>query len=92
MNLPPYLVTACEEIDATVLSGDLFFNDQARSEFKDYLERWGRAIAEREAQRAEETRLREFLTDWVNDLAEIDRPTEAEKFLQEQLNDKLESL
>lgn len=41
-----------EEIDAAVFSGDLLFTDL--EEFKQYVERWSRAITEHEEIEAEE--------------------------------------
>ena len=43
-----WLKNACEEIDAEVFSGDMLLDDEDRNEFKEYLERWKRAIFEYE--------------------------------------------
>ena len=43
---------ACESVDASVFSGDLLYTGLA--EFKEYLGRWNRAVAEHERIEAEE--------------------------------------
>lgn len=43
-----YLEKACEEIDASVFSSDMLFDDARRAMLKNYLGRWTRAIAEHE--------------------------------------------
>lgn len=35
-----------DEIDAFVYTGDGLFNDETRMEFKNYLQRWERGVAE----------------------------------------------
>ena len=40
---------ACENIDATVFSGDEFYDKTAREAFKKYLQRWDREIRTIEA-------------------------------------------
>lgn len=44
-----FLEDACEEVDACVFSGDSLFDPDNRAEFRKYLERWLRAINERES-------------------------------------------
>lgn len=44
----PAGVAACEEIDASVFSGDLLWDVARRDSLKGYAERWLRAIAEQE--------------------------------------------
>lgn len=56
MSMRKYLEDNCEGIDAAVFSGDVLYNDVERAELKVYVERWARAIAEREqAESAEHT-------------------------------------
>lgn len=43
-----YLENACEEIDASVFTGDVLFDDVDRMELRRYVERWLRAIDEHE--------------------------------------------
>ena len=43
-----YLINACDEIDASVFSGDVLWNEEERAELKQYIERWDRAIKEHE--------------------------------------------
>jgi len=44
---------ACESVDASVFSGDLLYTSLA--EFKEYLGRWNRAVAEYERLEVEES-------------------------------------
>ena len=44
----PYLNRACEEIDASVFSGDILLSESNRHELREYAERWIRAIEEQE--------------------------------------------
>lgn len=44
-----HLERSCEEIDASVFSSDLLWNDERRAMLKVYVDRWHRAIAEQEA-------------------------------------------
>lgn len=48
MSLRSYLDNACEEIDASIFSGDVLYVKSERAELKRYVERWARAIAESE--------------------------------------------
>lgn len=42
------LMNVCDEIDASVFSGELLFIDEERLYLKEYLERWQRAITDHE--------------------------------------------
>lgn len=45
----------CENIDASVFSGALLFDDQQREMLREYAERWLRAIAEHEVADAKDS-------------------------------------
>ena len=53
-STPQYLFDACENIDAGVFSGDLLYQPDQLAHLKQYVGRWQRAIAEREANQTEE--------------------------------------
>lgn len=53
-NLRPYLHKACEEVDASIFSGDVLYSDAERKDLREYVERWLRAINEHEATEAKE--------------------------------------
>lgn len=42
----PHFEKACEEIDASVFSSDMLFDDDARTALHHYIKRWLRAIYE----------------------------------------------
>lgn len=44
-----YLKEACESLDASVFSGEVFYDNESRNELKEYIARWQRAIASQEA-------------------------------------------
>lgn len=44
-----HLERACEQIDASVFSSDMLFDDERRAMLKEYLQRWTRAVDEHEA-------------------------------------------
>lgn len=39
-----YLEKACEEIDASIFSGDVLFDDKDRKQLKEYMKRWIKEI------------------------------------------------
>lgn len=39
-----YIEKACEEIDAAMLSGDAFIEEDARKSLQDYIDRWTREM------------------------------------------------
>ena len=41
-----YTVNACEEIDASIFSGDEFIDAKARAELREYMARWERGLKE----------------------------------------------
>lgn len=43
---------ACDALDASVFSGELVSNPENRKGFKEYLDRWNRAVAEQEESKA----------------------------------------
>ena len=45
----PYLEEACEQVDASVFSGELLYDYDERNELKAYVKRWDKAIADHEA-------------------------------------------
>lgn len=48
-----YLEKACENIDASVFSSDMLFDDDQRSMLKSYIDRWTRAINDHEGESKE---------------------------------------
>jgi hypothetical protein len=50
-----YLEKACEDIDASVYSSDMLFDDGCRVALREYAERWLRAIDEHEKSIAEDS-------------------------------------
>lgn len=44
MALTQHESTACEHVDACVFTGDVTWRPAARAKFKEYVERWTRAI------------------------------------------------
>jgi len=44
MEFPKYFDDACNEIDATLFSGDLMFDEYCRKKFNELLARWGRQM------------------------------------------------
>lgn len=49
----PSVREACESIDAAVFVGDFLNNDDERTVFREYLERWERAVTAAEVAAAE---------------------------------------
>ena len=47
-----HLLDACECVDAAVFSGDVIWDDNSRTQLKEYMGRWQRAIAEHEKDEA----------------------------------------
>ena len=43
-TLPDYLRKAIDEIDASVFSGDIFFDKEPRRIMQSYLDRWNRGL------------------------------------------------
>ena len=48
MSLTVHEEKSCEEVDASVFSGDICFRPDARATFKEYVGRWTRAIEKAE--------------------------------------------
>lgn len=48
-----HLLDACESVDAAVFNGDVIWDDNSRTQLKEYVERWQRAIAEHERTEAD---------------------------------------
>jgi hypothetical protein len=57
-----YLETSCNEIDASIFSGDVLFDDGDRVALREYAERWLRAIDEHEKSIAEDVANKKFST------------------------------
>ena len=54
MNRPKYIHDAFEELDAAVLNGDPFFEDDLRAEFRRMMARWERGLVGFDNMRKEE--------------------------------------
>jgi hypothetical protein len=50
----PYIEEACEEIDASIFSGDILFCDEDREMLSEYIARWQRALDERTSEATHE--------------------------------------
>ncbi len=54
MTALTHLENNCENIDASVFSGDLLFDDARRTMLKDYITRWSNAIKNHESRELED--------------------------------------